>query len=136
MPRHAPDRSTEPPPGARADDGAGIISSIVGLVVFLGFLLFAVQLALNLYAVSLVNASAYDAARVAAADNGGIAAGHQRLQALVGNAVTASWTDHPEHVTLRVSGENPTVLPSSVAGVLPFTSYERTVTVRKETLVE
>jgi hypothetical protein len=48
--------------GARADHGTGLLSSVAGVVVFLVFLLFAVQLLFGLYASSTVNAVANDAA--------------------------------------------------------------------------
>ena len=47
----------------RADRGAGLVSAVAGVVAFLAFLFFAVQLLYNLYATSVVTATAYDAAR-------------------------------------------------------------------------
>ena len=54
---------------APRDRGAGLLSTVAGVVVFLVFLLFAVQLLFGLYASSTVNAVANDAAaRAASAD--------------------------------------------------------------------
>ena len=57
------------PRRARGERGAGLLSTVAGVVVFLVFLLFAVQLLFGLYATSTVNAVANDAAtRAAGAD--------------------------------------------------------------------
>src|SRR5438093_4554024 len=48
------------------DRGAGLFSTSFGILFFLGFLFFAVQLLFNLYATSVVTSATYDAARMVA----------------------------------------------------------------------
>jgi hypothetical protein len=48
------------------DRGAGLLSTSFGVLFFVGFLFFAVQLSFNLYATSVVTSTAYDAARTIA----------------------------------------------------------------------
>src|SRR5687767_4705830 len=56
---------------AGGERGTGLIGTVVGVLVFLSFLIFATQLVLSLYATSVVTAVAYDAAKtVAGADAG------------------------------------------------------------------
>ncbi|MDQ3756428.1 MAG: hypothetical protein M3394_01070, partial [Actinomycetota bacterium] len=53
-------------------EGSGLLGTVVGGLVFLSLLFFAVQVVLGLYATSVVTAVAYDAAKaVAGADAAG-----------------------------------------------------------------
>ena len=54
------------PVRVRGDEGAGLIGTIAGVLVFLAFLLFAVQLLVGLYATSAVTSAAFDGARLVA----------------------------------------------------------------------
>ncbi len=51
--------------------GSSPVSAVFGLAVFLGFFALATQLALHLYATTVVNAAAFDAARYASAEGRG-----------------------------------------------------------------
>lgn len=122
-----------------ADDGVGLLSSIVGVTVFLVLLLFAVQLALNLYATSTVTTVAYDAARKVAGSDGGPSSTQEaelaarsllgRFEAN-GGTLTFRWdTTRDDVVRLRVVAERPALLAHVR---FPFQRIDRTVTVRWE----
>ena len=124
------------------ESGSGMVSSVVGVTAFLALLLFAVQLALNLYATSTLTAAAFDAARIVAGADGGVgaeSAAEAHLQSLLdGQAVAMQWdyrdTDAEpgaDVVALRVEVDNPTRLLRVMP--IPFQHVVRTVTVRMET---
>ena len=122
-----------------------MISSVVGVTAFLTLLLFAAQLALNLYATSVVTAAAFDGARIVAGADGGrdaevdaerhvrdLLGGYERRGAL-GLAWNYRDTDGlagPDVVALTVTADHPTRLLRLVP--LPFQHVVRTVTVRIE----
>ena len=122
------------------EHGSGMVSSVVGVTAFLALLMFAVQLALNLYATSTVTAAAFDAARIVAGGDGGPAAeldAAAHLQALLGEPVTLAWeyrdTDAepgPDVVALTVEVEHATRLLRAMP--IPYQHVVRTVTVRME----
>jgi hypothetical protein len=127
------------------DAGTGLISSVAGIVVFLAFLFFAVQLLYNLYATSVVTATAYDSARDVAARNvdhddpAAVRSAqrqaerelHQRLGRYA-DRVDVDWSaSDATTVRLHVSARNPDLLFHS-AGLLGFDRIDRTVTVRIE----
>lgn len=133
---------TSEPDGWRGESGVGLIPTIAGFLVFLGFLTFAVQLTLNLYATSAVTAAAYDAARIVAgseADASDTAraeaeAHARRVLGQVGERARFDWTVDGEVVALRVEVDNPRVVLPALGGRLGFDTVERTVTVRREVL--
>jgi hypothetical protein len=55
----------------RDESGAGPISTVFGVAIFLGFLLLATQALVHLYASSTVSSAVFDAARRGAAQGGG-----------------------------------------------------------------
>lgn len=66
------------PPRYRApdgEDGSGMIGTIVGATIFLGFLFMAVQVVLYLFATSVATNAAVEAARFASAEGPGGASG-------------------------------------------------------------
>jgi hypothetical protein len=105
----------------RGDSGAGIVSTFIGAVVFLLFLLFAAQLLLGLYAESVVSAVAYDAAKTAAGADGRVALAEADARRQLGADIEFRWSvsDDAVRLTVRVPrwGRGP---------------VERTVTVRAE----
>lgn len=119
--------------------GTGLVGSLVGVTVFLVLLLFAVQLALNLYATSAVTSVAFDAARQVAASDGGVdatATAEARARELLGRfeegggELLFDWTTtRDDVVVLRVVAERPSLL-ANVS--FPFQRVARTVTVRWE----
>ena len=125
---------------AGGDRGTGLVAAIAGLLAFLGFLLFAVQLLLNLYAASALTAAAGDAARlVAARGNARDAAAIGRAEAYArellgrfGEDVTFTWTIDDDAVRLRVRAEPPRVLLPGLDGPLGFDEIDRTVEARVE----
>lgn len=105
------------------------------MTVFLTLLLFAVQLALNLYATSAVSAVAWDAAREVAHD-GQPERAEQRARSILdrfeerGGRLSFDWDlDRDDVVVLRVVAERPPLLARVR---FPFQRIERTVTVRWE----
>ncbi|HVX19399.1 MAG TPA: hypothetical protein VHA73_15340 [Acidimicrobiales bacterium] len=111
-----------------------------GLVVVLVLLLFAVQVMFDLYARSVVTATAYDAARRVAADHRGSFASAQATaetearSALgrYGSRVRFHWSTDGEVVRLRVTVDNPRIGLAGVSSPLLVDHIDRTVTVRLE----
>jgi hypothetical protein len=126
-----------------ADGGAGLLATAAGVVVFLVFLLFAVQLLFGLYASSTVNAVANDAAvRAASADAPPLEVIEvQARESLgeVGAAADFTWaTDDVDRdgtadtVVLEVVTRPPRFIPASVGGAIGLDEVRRTVRVRVE----
>lgn len=123
----------------RDERGSGLISTWLGLFVFLSILLFAVQVMVNLYANTVVNAAVNDAARLAASGGGGAAAtadaeAHARdLLGSLGDGATFDWSaSSADEVVLRVTATAPGVLPAAIRGPAAFGEIDRTVSVRLE----
>ncbi|MGI9623150.1 MAG: hypothetical protein ACR2PK_09970 [Acidimicrobiales bacterium] len=117
--------------------GAGIFSSVFGLMFFLVFLLLAVQVLWSLYATSVVTGAAYDAGRLVAR-SGNPEDGHARFETVVGSydaQITISMPTLDGPVTVELTGQNPTMLPDQFARVLPFGDIERTIEIREEEFV-
>ena len=119
--------------------GGGLVQLWVGFFVFLGMLLFAVQLLFNLYAASVVTSISYDAARRVAGSDGGpdyIAEAEADARQALGRYerhVQFDWNaTTQEEVVLRVHSENPSVLLPVLAGPLAFDTLDRTIRVRVE----
>lgn len=121
------------------DDGTGLVSSIVGVTIFLVLLLYAVQLALNLYATSTVTAVAFDAARRVAGTEGGPSAtnaAETQARAMLdhyednGGSLHFVWdTTRDDVVVLEVTAER---RPLLARVRVPFQRVHRTVRVRWE----
>lgn len=123
--------------------GAGLLSSAAGVVVFLVFLLFAVQLLFGLYASSTVTAVANDAAtRAASADAPGlelIEAEARQSLGEIGSSATFRWsTDDADGdgdddtVVLEVVANPPRFIPPSIGGAVGLDEIRRVVRVRTE----
>ena len=123
--------------------GVGLISTAAGVVVFLVFLLFAVQLLFALYASSTVTAVANDAAtRAASAAAPRLAVIEAEARASlgdIGRAATFTWdlddsdgdgTD--DTVVLELVARPPRFIPSSVGGSVGLDEVRRVVRVRVE----
>jgi len=137
-----PRRLTQP------DRGAGLIGIIAGVSVFLAFLLFAVQLLINLYATSSVTDAAWDGAREVAGaridhhDPSTLAAAETqaevRMRAELGRfaqRVVFDWTGtDAASVSVRVRGTTPRFGLPGLSGPLGFDTIDRTVLVRVEVL--
>lgn len=130
------------------DRGAGLIGAMAGITVFLAFLLFAVQLLMNLHTTSMVSSAAYEAARVAAgasverSDSASVVAGRQRgeqrartLLGRYGEQVQFDWSaSTPDMVVLRARASSPRFTLPGLPARLGFDDIDRTVRVRVEDL--
>jgi hypothetical protein len=129
----------------RGEHGAGLLSTTAGVVVFLVFLLFAVQLLFGLYASSTVNAVANDAAARAASRGAPplelIEAQARQSLGEVGRSAVFAWSvddangdgDH-DTVVLEVVARPPRLIPSSIGGAIGLDEVRRTVRVRIEAI--
>lgn len=131
----------------RGAAGAGLLSTAAGVVVFLVFLLFAVQLLFGLYASSTVTAVANDAASRAASANapplGTIEAEARASLGEVGEGATFEWAvddsdgdGDPDTVVLEVVARPPRFIPPSIGGSIGLDEVRRVVRVRTEQVVE
>ena len=122
--------------------GIGLVGSLAGVVAFLSFLLFAVQLAYDLYATSAVTSAAFDAVRVVA--GGDAASGDtaradaeesvRRVLGRYGDRVAFTWSVDDDVVALRVQATNPSFLPAALRRPLRLDEVDRTVRARVERL--
>lgn len=121
----------------RGERGAGIVSSLAGVTMFLAFLLLAVHVVIGLYAASVVTDAATAGARRVAgssltddpdAPNGAEVRIRTALGAL-GDSASITWDLDPDTVAVTVRVRRPTFLRAFGAG-----SIERTVRVRREVL--
>ncbi len=123
--------------------GAGLLSSVLGLTVFLVLLLFCVQVMYHLYATSAVTGALYDAGREVAGYDAGEdrAAAAARAEAKMRDRlgqygrerVELRWDlSDPNTVRVEVRADHPSVFPSWFSTRLPFTSIERSVDVAQE----
>ena len=122
--------------------GAGLLSTAFGIGVFLVFVLFAVQLLVNLYATSVVTSATYDAARQVAT-RGSRPPTPEQLDAAVrlardelgryGRRAEFAWdlTD-PAVVALHVHVVNPRLLGPGIDELVGLDTIDRTVVVRTE----
>lgn len=120
-----------------------MLSTTAGVVVFLIFLLFAVQLLFGLYASSAVNAVANDAAVLAATADAPsldvIEAQARASLGSVGAAATFTWRaddadrdGDPDTIVLEVVTRPPRFIPPSIGGAIGLDEIRRTVRVRLE----
>ncbi|MGH2603087.1 MAG: hypothetical protein ACRDJ9_27340 [Dehalococcoidia bacterium] len=126
-------------PSADDERGSGLISSLFGVLAFLGFLLFAVQLLLHLYSTSIVSAAAFDAARMASAQDGPGAASAESHGRSVLGGLTPDRFDVSvggDTVTVRVQAQSPALVPALFGRLLGFDSIDESVTVRRERPVQ
>jgi hypothetical protein len=128
------------------DRGSGLFSTLAGVLVFLAFLLFAVQLLTNLYATSAATSAAFDGARQVAghrsATDDPAATARARADAEArmrselgrfGEQVTFDWSgSDADMVALRVRARAPRFLLPGLARPLGFDQIDRTVRVRRE----
>lgn len=114
--------------------GTGVISTLIGGLVVLALLLFAVQVVLGLYATSVVTAVAYDAAKSVAGadavDPETATAAARRSLGRWGERAGFRWAREDDEVVLRVRLPAPTLLPAPFTGL----DVDRTVRVRVETV--
>ena len=127
---------------ANRDRGAGLLSTSFGILFFLGFLFFAVQLLFNLYATSVVTSVTHDAARYVAtighpATQADMDAAEARAKQDLGDYaknVRFEWDaySNPDVIRLRVIAQNPRFLGPVIDTFVGFDVIDRTVEVRVE----
>jgi hypothetical protein len=123
-----------------------LIATFAAVVVFLAFLLFAVQLLVDLYASSVTTGAAFDGARLVAEsrarhdDRTAMAAAERDAESRVrselgafGKTVTFDWSGSgADSVQLRVRGRAPRFLWPGLQSALGVDEVDRTVRVRVE----
>ncbi len=134
------------PPRLAGDAGTGLIATVAALVVFFVFLLFSVQVLVDLYASSVTTSAAFDGARIVAgsradhdddvAMRGARARAEARVRAELGTfgrSVTLDWSGtDDDDVQLRVQGDPPRFLWPGLQHTLGMGHVDRTVRVRVE----
>lgn len=125
--------------GPADESGAGVISSMLGVFVFLLLMLFAVQVLYGLYATSVVTAVTYDAAKAVAGSDGGEGAqADAERKATVqlgryGRDVKFNWRgSDADAVRLQVRAPRPSFFPRELVGDSFLGDIVRTVRVRTE----
>ena len=119
------------------EQGTGLVSSLAGVLVFLGFLLLAVQVLVHLYATSVVSVAAFDAARLASGA-GGVSAPAARAHGLglVGGYAedvrTFDVDVGTDAVSVHVVADSPAVLPAMFGRLTGIGVIDRTVVLRRE----
>jgi Flp pilus assembly protein TadG len=122
--------------------GAGLLSTSFGIGVFLVFVLFAVQLLVNLYATSVVTSATYDAARHVATHGSqpptqaelddAVQLARDELGRYGRGAVFAWDLSDPAVIALHVHVVNPRLLGPGVDQLVGLDTIDRTVVVRAE----
>jgi len=125
---------------AHDESGVGVISSLIGFLVFMSLLLVAVQTCFDLYERSMLGAVATDAARVVAgSDAGPTPSSLQDAEAVArnelgaaGRQATFSWQIDADDVALTVSLPATRFIPAPLAGKLDLATVSRTARYRLE----
>lgn len=123
-------------PRLDTESGVGAVSSLAGVVVFLGFLLFAAQVLVHLFATSYVDAAAFDAARLASGAGDvapATAAAHGKaVLGTFGKRATFEVTRGATRVTVRAHARSPALLPRLFGHVAGADTIDSTITLRRE----
>jgi len=123
--------------------GQSLITSVAAIAVFLGFLMFAVHICVNLYANTTVTANAYDAARRVAraevSDGGRQAAAEaaeadlkENLGRYASRIESIDWTLGDDVIELHIVVDNPSFLIFTDGDVGGVGRIDKTVRVRVE----
>ncbi len=126
------------PARVRDEDGSSAITTVFGVLIFLGFLMLATQVLVHLYATSTVSAVAFDTARRAAAEGADCdsieAAAHVR-RALGGYGERIDepvCTSDATQTVVTITGPTPARMVDAFGGGLGLDRIERTARVRTE----
>ena len=124
------------------DRGTGLLSTSFGVGVFLVFVLFAVQLLINLYATSVVTSATFDAARrlatrgshppTQAEQDAAVQLARDELGRYGRDAQFTWGLDDPDVVALHVHVVNPRLLGPGIDQLVGLDTIDRTVVVRVE----
>jgi hypothetical protein len=112
------------PPDER---GTSLVGTTFGFAAFLGFLLFAVNIAVGLYARSTATAIGFDQARLLAQQGAGCPAGTEDARAAIGQRLGGWW----RHVDVAASSSR-SLLPPALLRPTRLAELHRTFTVRIE----
>jgi hypothetical protein len=129
-----------------SDRGTGLLATYAAVVVFLAFLLFAVQLMVDEYAMTATTSAAFDGARIVAGsrvdqtDRAAVASARQQAETRMrhelgafGRSVAFDWSaSTADAVVLRVVGDAPRFLWPGLQHELGLGHVDRTVRVRIE----
>ncbi len=121
----------------RDEDGVGLVALPWSVLAFGAFLMLAVQVAVHLYAASIVTATGHEAMRRAAFDGGSHAAladAERWLRSRIGSSMdieSIQWTTTPDVVALDVVARPPTLLLDASA-LSSLRSIERRFEMRRE----
>lgn len=126
---------------SRDEAGTSPITALFSVAIFLGFLLVAVQVLAHLYTTSVVNAAAFEAARLeAGSEPAGRATAEAHATALLGGygqRVSFDWSGSGrDEIVLRISGPSPAALIRAVGQLAGLDTIDRQVRVRVERFVE
>lgn len=123
------------------DDGSGLIPTVTGVTILLLLLLLAVQVVFNLYSTSAVQAAAFDAARLAAAEGSDLGRAQQVADGHVRDVLGRYGEEQVESVRVVVDGDailltvraqNRSLLPRLLPDGLASDTVERSARVRLE----
>lgn len=120
---------------AGGEAGSSSVASVVGVAIFLGFLLLASQTLIHLYATSTVTAIAVDAAGRAARAGGGCATETARARDALGDwgrDAAIGCTTGDGRTTVTVAGPSPAAGLRLYARLTGIEVLERRATVRTE----
>ncbi len=125
----------------RDEAGTSLLGTTFGFVAFLGFLLFAVNLAVGLYARSTATAISFDQARRLAEQGAGCAAGTEATQDAVAERLGGWWRRvdvaaicEGEVATVRVDATSSrSLIPGALLRPTRLAELHRSFTVRIET---
>lgn len=126
-----------------AERGTALFATAIAVLVFLVFLLFAVQLLFSLYATATITAVTNDAVqRAATAPDGDLATIEAEARAglgEVGRSAEFTWQredadgdGQDDTVTLRVVARPPRFIPPSIGGAIGVSEVEHTARARRE----
>ncbi len=122
---------------SRGEDGVGLVALPWSVLAFGAFLMLAVQVAVHLYATSIVTATGHEATRRAAFDGGSPAAladAERWLRSRIGSSMdieSIRWTTTPDVVALDVVARPPNLLLDTTA-LSSLRSIERRFEMRRE----
>lgn len=117
----------------QAEDGSGALSSVFGIVMFLAFLMFTVQVSVHLTAVSRVGALAFDAATAVARGDDTCDASKVALdKAFASWGGTATCSDSGESVVVRITGDSPASTMRYFGRIFSLDTVNQAAIVRRE----
>ena len=123
--------------GTRGEDGTGVVALPWGVLAFGAFLMLAVQVAVHLYATSIVTATGHEATRRAAlegADPAATAGAERWLRSRLGSSMdieSIRWTTNSDIVALEVVARPPNLLLDAAA-LSGLRTIERRFEMRRE----